>query len=168
MYRLIAIASLIYLSGCSEKPRSARQAETARTTPRPSASSAEALAAKRVAEQYFDLLRARNYSTAWSLWVGDAAGGREAFIAASKVRGSFDGRAGEPSAIREADGMRYILIEATGRSIAPNGKAVDQAGVVMLKRPAARRGDWRIWGADIRQRHCPKGQVVKALGCVDT
>lgn len=169
MFRTILFAGLSALAACSAPPQPANQRDAAAPLPTPAAPTADALAAKRVVERYFDLMRARDYAQAWTLWSegpAPAAGGRKAFIAASKAKGRFDGRAGDPSVVRDDTGTRYILVEASARVTAPVGKVTEQAGVVMLKRPVADGAPWRIWGIDIRPRHCRNGQVARGLGCV--
>lgn len=163
---LVAIAGL--LTACSAQPQPASQA-AATPVPARAAPTADALAAKQVAQRYFDLLRTGAYAEAWALWSDDtasAAGGLKAFAAASRAQGRFEGKAGDPTDVREKDGIRFVLVESTARVTAADGKASDQAGVLMLKRPARDGAAWRIWGVDIRRRHCSKGQVAQGLGCV--
>ena len=169
MLRTILFASLGALTACSSQPQPANHNGAATALPTPAAPTADALAAKQVVAHYFDLMRAEDFAQAWALWSDGpppAAGELKAFVAASRAQGRFDGRAGDPSGVRDDAGTRYVLVEASARATAPNGRVTEQAGVVMLKRPVDDGATWRIWGIDVRPRHCRKGQVAKGLGCV--
>ncbi len=127
------------------------------------------LAAKQVAQRYFDLLRVDDYAAALALWSDDSttvALGGQAFAAAAKAQGRFEGRAGEPTTTRDSGDTRFVLVESSAHVRSPKGKVSDLAGVLMLKRPTRDGGVWRIWGTDIRPRRCRNNTVARGLGCV--
>ena len=168
MLRLVAYSGLIFLAACSHRAEPSNQAAAAVPTPASAQPSADALAAKAVAARYFDLLRAGDYTGALALWNADAAvatGGAASFARAMRATGTFDARADTPSAVRDSGGERFVLVDAAARITPAGGPAKDQYGVVMLKRPVA-GGEWRIWGVDIRGRHCREGETPRGLGCV--
>ena len=169
MIRSVVLVVLGLVTACSEQPSTARHDATATPPPALPTPTADMLAAKQVAQRYFDSLRSGDYAGALALWSDDAAtvtGGIKAFAAASRAQGRFEGRAGDPTAVRESGALRYVLVESSARVVSPSGKVSDQSGVVMLKRSARDAGGWRIWGTDIRPRRCKTGQVARGLGCV--
>ena len=171
MFRQVLLATLALLTACSGQPQGTNQSAAAAVTPspKPSAPTTDMLAAKKVAQLYFDRLHAGDYAGALALWSEDAAsanGGLKSFASASRAEGRFEGRAGDPTGVRDSGGMRYVLVESSARVTSPKGRVSERAGVVMLKQPAQNRESWRIWGIDIRPRHCRDGQVARGLGCV--
>lgn len=169
MVRHVALMALVFLAACSRHDNAANQSAIAPVAPVPVAPTADTLAAKQVAQRYFDLLRAGDHAGALALWSDDATGiadGVKAFAAASRARGRYEGKAGDPTETRDTDGMRYVLVEASARVTSPKGKVSDEQGAVMLKRPVRGGAPWRIWGIDVRPRHCKGSQVARGFGCV--
>lgn len=171
MFRAAALSVPLLLASCSgsgDAPKGTATATPAAVaTPAPP--TAEALAAQRVVQDYFDRLHVGDTAAAFALWSRDssvATGGAKQFAAAMPAAGRFAGQAGEPTAIKETDGMRFVLVEAAARVTSLKRPPLQEYGVMMLKRPAAADGAWRIWGQDLRPRHCPKGQTPRGLGCI--
>lgn len=171
MRRSPVLSVIIVLTSCSGPTVSTNEATFNSSSVNSSAAprTAEALAAKAVTQKYFDRLGAGEHAQALALWSDDAAvkrAGVEPFVAANRALGSYKGRAGEPAGIRDSSGVRYALVEASARIVSPKGKVTNEYGVVMLKHAVNGDDAWRIWGMDLRPRHCRKGTVPQGLGCI--
>lgn len=127
------------------------------------ASSPDAKAARDTVEQYFKLVRAKDYDGAYKLWAdkGAATGGSAAdFAKTFEAYSIYEPKTGEQTEIHVRDGKQFVLVTATLYvKNKRNGATADRSGTVMLRRSADRtvtdpdQRDWRIWGTDIRLRH---------------
>ena len=178
--RVSVLFAALVLAGCSantadhqaaanQSGGSVANAQNAAPAPSP-----DALAARQVAQRYFDLLAAKDYRGAYLLWGNggaDAGGSLAAFTKAQGDLASFEGKAGTPTAIRTSGGQHYILVEAQAVARPRTGRPSHRSGVVMLRRSAdpqeadADKRQWRIWGMDVRQRRCRQAERGQALGC---
>lgn len=121
----------------------------------------DAQAAVEVARAYLAHLRVGDYAAARQLWGADGAesgGDVAAFTKAFRSFSKFDGRVGEPTEIKLADGKQYIVVAATVDAVMrATGKPSLRTGTIMLRRSADAKASadertWQIWGTDIRQR----------------
>ena len=97
------------------------------------------------------------------LWGNDGAdvgGDAKAFAASFDRYSRYEPTIGEPTDIHVADDRQYVNVGITLKAtLAKNGRVVDLAGPVMLRRPLVtesahpQKPDWRIWGVDIRSSH---------------
>ena len=164
--RYLLLAPLALLACCtSSKPPAPAPSVTPSTAATP-APSAAALAAVSVAQDYFDKLTAKKWKEAHALWMPEVVGPLPAFAAVSAKATGFTGKAGAPSAIKPTDGTDYVVVDAMTTTKEAAHGTVRRDGVVMLKRPTGTDRPWRIWGADIRVRHCKAGEQPRGLGCV--
>lgn len=163
-YSLLPFVALALAAACSRPTQPSPTPTPA--PPSAPAPTADTLAAKAVAQDYFDRLKARDWRGAHALWVPGAAGPLPAFTAALSKPTSFTGSAGAPSEVRTTDGVDYVLIEAATDTTDAAHMKTARSGVVMLKRPTGGAAPWRIWGTDIRPRHCKAGEQARGAGCV--
>ena len=90
----------------------------------------------------------------------DVGGDAKAFAASFNRYSRYEPTIGEPTDIHIADDRQYVNVGITVKAtLAKNGRVVDLAGPVMLRRPLISesahppKADWRIWGVDIRSSH---------------
>lgn len=160
---LAPLAPLALLACCTPAKPPAPSATSAVASAQPPAA---AQAAVGVAQEYFDQLQARRWREAHALWSPEVVGPLPAFVAVSANMGALVGKAGAPTAIRSTDGTDYVLVEAVTDTTDARHGTVRRYGVVMLKRPSGAERRWRIWGTDIRVRHCKAGEQPRGLGCI--
>lgn len=165
-FRLLLLTPFTLLACCTpSKPPAPAPSATPSTAATPAPSPA-ALAAVSVAQDYFDKLTAKKWKEAHALWMPAVVGPLPAFAAVSAKATGFTGKAGAPSAIKPTDGTDYAVVDAVTTTADTAHGTVRRDGVVMLKRPTGSEQPWRIWGTDIRVRHCKPGEQPRGLGCI--
>ena len=169
MRRLLLLAALASAACAPRQPDGDANSAVAAPATKPGMrgpagpNSADATAARAVAERYFALVKEGDFASARKLWGhgGKDSGGDAAALAASfNAYSTYDATVEEPTDVHVTDGMQYVnvatKVQATRSS---NGKAVELEGPVMLRRsidPNAADADareWTIWGVDIRAAH---------------
>ena len=171
--RIVAIAPLILLAACTARQPANNSADAANTLtaaaplppgargPQP-ANSVDALAAKKVVEQYYALIKAKKYAEARLLWGNegaDAGGDVAAFAKTITPYSVYQPKVAGTSHIEVADGMQYVKVVASLHvKRRDTGAEADRDGAVTLRRsidpndPATDKRDWKIRGIDIRMR----------------
>ncbi|HEY1146883.1 MAG TPA: hypothetical protein VGE84_11140 [Allosphingosinicella sp.] len=104
--------------------------------------------AAQVAQTYFDLLEAGDYAAAWELrWESRKASPAQAdaFIAAFTRYRSYRGTAGQPSQEVRAGDSLFVEVPVQIYGQLASGAPLASAGIITLRRDAAKPGAWRIY-----------------------
>jgi hypothetical protein len=160
---------LLLAASCSQQPPTARNESAPTTAPSAaanatvSATSPDALAAKRTVERYFALIVQKKYAEARMLWDHDGAdsGGDAAALAAAYAAFSkYDPTVGSPTEIKTVGTTQYIAVAVKAQVREKrSGRENEREGPVLLRRQITRESDagapgaWHLWGIDIREKH---------------
>ncbi|MDH7972287.1 hypothetical protein QH494_08840 [Sphingomonas sp. AR_OL41] len=167
--RHLLLLSVLLAASCSQQQPATKNetvpaASSLSTAPSPArTTSADALAAKRTAEQYFALIGAKKYAEARKIWDHDGAdsGGDAAALAASyAVFATYLPTVGDPTEIKTVGSEQYVAVAVKVKvKEKRSGRTYEREGPVLMRRQmssngnVATAGPWHIWGVDIRRKH---------------